>query len=354
MFRSKLLLLTGVSAYAFAQTAPQTYTVTQFNAMFGPPGVTMVISRDGSKALIEMSRAPDAANPKGSHTRSLYNLSAHSNLTWDLNSPAGGCGKATFSGDWGDPFAMSAEVKQPGMKETGSETIGGVSTTVFEGAEKGVSLKAWIDPKTGLLMKAQMAQGGGAPQTIIEVKQVSYAKPAAALFEVPPGCAADAAAPPPPTEAERIAAATGGNAADFTSAITPPQSRGNSCSVNVRVVHAGSMQPITNVQLALDTTYDIDHPPHYVTGLSTEGKATYSGGGIRELTSQIRNGVLHIENPPDHFYLAAQFGKAGSAEGLIYRHCYAPSSVLLLVVKNPDRLSDGADWLWVKSGKYSK
>ena len=305
---SKLLLLVSSSACLCAQTAPTAYTVTQFNAMFGPPGVNMTVYRDGSKALIELSRPADAQNPKGTHTRSLYNLQAHSNLTWDLNNPESGCGQARFSGDWGDPFATSTEITGQGVKETGTETVNGVATKVYEGEAQGVKIKGWVDPKTGLLMKAQMAQGNAALQTILETKQVTFAKPAASVFVLPAVCAAGAAEPPPPTEAEIIAAETGGNAADFAKANMPPQSRGNSCSVNIRVVRQGSMQPITNMQLAVDTTYDIDHPPHYVTGVSTEGKASYSGGGIHEMTSQIRNGVLHLDSPPDHFYVAAQFG----------------------------------------------
>jgi len=38
---------------------------------------------------------------------------------------------------------------------------------------------------------------------------------------------------------------------------------------------------------------------------------------------------------------------------MIYRHCFAPQTVLLYVVKNPAKLSDGGDWLYVKSGKYA-
>jgi hypothetical protein len=44
----------------------------------------------------------------------------------------------------------------------------------------------------------------------------------------------------------------------------------------------------------------------------------------------------------------------GSSSGLVYRHCFAPQTVPLMVVKNPAKISDGADLLWVKSGKYAK
>ena len=41
------------------------------------------------------------------------------------------------------------------------------------------------------------------------------------------------------------------------------------------------------------------------------------------------------------------------ASALIYRNCIAPQTVLLLVVKNPAKVTDGADWLWAKSGKFA-
>ena len=317
--------------------APAAYTVVQVNGMFGAP-VEQIIYRDGSKALVQQK-----------NMRTLYNLQTHTNQSWDVTQ--GGCSNGTFSGDWGDPFAMSAEIARQNPRETGTETIGGVPTKILEAAIPGGKMKAWVDPKTGLLMRGQMIPAGGAAQTIVDVKQFQAGAPPASVFALPAACAS--AAPPPPTEEERIASATGGNAADFASAIMPPPSA-NSCTVQVRMMRAGSMQPIANgFQIAVDTTYNIDHPASYTTGISAEGRASFSGGGVRELTGQLRNGVLRLDNPPPYFHVEAFFGKAGSSDALIYRHCFGPQTTLLLVVKNPSQLSDGADWLWVKSGKYA-
>jgi hypothetical protein len=70
------------------------------------------------------------------------------------------------------------------------------------------------------VVKAQVGS-----QTVVEIKRLSLAKPAAALFAVPAKCGAG-----PPTEAERIAAETGGNARDFVNATMTDGSR-NRCSV---------------------------------------------------------------------------------------------------------------------------
>jgi hypothetical protein len=38
---------------------------------------------------------------------------------------------------------------------------------------------------------------------------------------------------------------------------------------------------------------------------------------------------------------------------MIHRQCWGAVSTLLLVVKDPQNLGKGADWLWDKNGKYA-
>ena len=88
-------------------------------------------------------------------------------------------------------------------------------------------------------------------------------------------------------------------------------------------------------------------------GVGSAGHSTFSGGGLKEYTSQLRNGVLRLENVPDHFDLELSFGTPGTSSSLVYRHCAGRETVLLYVVKNDDKISDGGDLMWVKSGKYA-
>jgi hypothetical protein len=337
-------LLTAIAApVLLAQTTPASYTVSQINSMAGAP-ITQLIYHNGSKTMIETD---------SSHARTLYDLETHRNFTWYTADPST-CSGGTFSGDWGDPFKMSAELisQIKNGKPLGNETVNGVPTKVVEAIQDGNTVKAWIEPKSGLLMKAQLAAGSEPPKVLIEVKQFTPAAPAASVFVLPAGCAAAASAPKVPTEAERIASEVG-NAADFANAIYGPGSKA-SCTVLFRVVKAGSMQPVTSgFQAALDRTVDVDHAAHYVMGVSTEGIVTYSGGGLHEVTAQVHNGVLRIDSVPSVFYLAVAFGKGGEAGGNFYRQCVAPETVLLYVVKNPGNLSEGGDFLWVKSGKLT-
>jgi hypothetical protein len=42
---------------------------------------------------------------------------------------------------------------------------------------------------------------------------------------------------------------------------------------------------------------------------------------MREVTAQLRNGVVRIDNAPPQFQVEAYFGKGGDASALLYRNC---------------------------------
>ncbi len=353
-----VVLLAGSVSGLRSQTAnlPTRYTVTENNAMFGST-ITMTIYRNGSKALIDSHSGVDWTGSKPMHIHALYDLNTQQTLTWDLVDSSIPCGSSTFSGSWGDPFADSASLLDDVYKQNpiqvGTETVHGMTAKVLEADDSTGKTKVWVDTRTGLLLKARLTPPGGAPRTLIEVTEVSYSAPPASLFTVPANCAAAAAAPRVPTEAESIAAITGGNAQDYVKAIYGPGSQ-SVCSMLFRVVKAGSMEPIANgYQVGVDLNVATEPTPSYKIGVGTNGHSTFSGGGLHEVTSQIRNGVLRIDNIPAQFELDAEFGSAGSSSANIYRQCFAPQTVLLYVIKNPANLSEGGEFLWVKSGKYA-
>jgi hypothetical protein len=182
------------------------------------------------------------------------------------------------------------------------------------------------------------------PKTIIELKQLSLVKPAASQLALPAACAA--LPPPPLSKVEQFAKDTGTSPADYIDPMTAPASP-DSCTVLLRMVHTGTLQPIASgFRMALDTTADLDHPAHYVVG----GATLFSGGGLHDVTAQMRNGELRIENAPPVFYIQAWF-EHGGPDGFFRRSCVSPQTVLLLVM-NPENLSDPNYWLWVKSGKF--
>jgi hypothetical protein len=199
-----------------------------------------------------------------------------------------------------------------------------------------MNIKAWLDEKDGLVLHAEFGAPGGPMQTLADVQKVSLTAPPASFFALPATCAG---VKPPPTAAELIADETGDSGDNFVNAIYGPGSS-NSCSIVLRIVQAKTMAPITRRwQAAIDTTYNQDNPtpPHYEFGSATDGTSTFAGGGLHEITSQIRNDTLRIENPPAYFNLATNFIQPGRGAGigLIYRQCFAPTTMLYFVLKTP-------------------
>lgn len=116
------------------------------------------------------------------------------------------------------------------------------------------------------------------------------------------------------------------------------------------------MTPISHIQVAIDTAiYPDNAPPSYTFGVADDGTTTYSGGHVLEITNRAHNGVVRLGLPPDHFQIGVNTIEPhrGGSVGLVYRQCFAPTTVLLYVVKDYGQPTESGDWLWVKSGKYA-
>lgn len=321
-------LLLFSSGGAQAQSAPTAYIITQVNSMMGS-AVTMKVYRDGSKALIENSHPSDTPGGKITRTRTFYDLTAGTSISWDAGNPSNGCGTGTFRGDWGDPFqgsaSMNADLAKKGAKEAGSESLLGISAKVFTLSNVSGAFKAWVDPKTGLLLKLEMSAPNAATRTMLEVTAYSPVKPPAGVLTAPRACIDAANAPSP--ELTRYAKETGGELTDFADATKAPDAPSpDSCTVLFRAVGAGSMQTVTGYKITMD---DVSK------------------------TSELRNGLLRIDNAPKQFKLDLTNANGGS-EATVYRQCPFPQTVLLMVLKNPATWGEGADWIWVKAGKWAK
>ena len=338
-----------------AQTHPTAYTVTQ--ALPAATPVTQTVYRSGTLALVE-TRQPVQPGVPAQRTLTLYDLKAGVSHTWDPSATPINCNAATFSGDWGDPYESTAEITdtiiKASLKPTGAETLYGIPTKVYAIASQGMNIKAWFDEKDGLVIKAEYGAPGGRMTNMIDIRSVSLGQPPASLFVLPAACAS---VKPPPTAAELMAEETGDSGDNFVSANYGPGSK-NSCTIVLRVVAAKTMAPITRRwQAAIDTTFNQDdpNPRQYQFGVGNDGAATFAGAGIHEITSQIHNDILRIENPPAYFNLAMNVIQPGhgTAIGLLYRQCFAPVTMLYYILKDPNDPGSGGDYLYAKAGKYA-
>jgi len=350
----------ALAAHSQAQTPPTTYTITQGSMTPGDPSIT-TIYRDGEKSVWVRDRPAHDGTP-ASRIMTFYDLKTGTSYTWEPVATPVSCNAGRFSGDSADPFAMSGELKagiaKGDFKPAGAETLNGIPTKVYTATTDGNNVKVWYDDKDGLVIRTTFAQPNAPVMTMIDIRKLSLAPPPALAFRLPPACAG---VHPPPTPAEVLDAETGGNAVDFVNATAPgpagsPSTSRTSCSVVLRIVNPKTMTPMDHkYQVAIDTTFNVDNPPHYEFGVGADGVSTFAGGGLHEITSQIRNGMLRIDNPPAYFNLSLSFMKAneGANAVVVYRQCFAPVTVLYFILKNPDHPGEGGDYLWAKSGKYA-
>jgi hypothetical protein len=340
-----LVLFFAPPALAQYAPAPTAYTVTEANAMFGPP-VTTTTYRDGQVAVVDRP---------SSHSRSYYDLATGRTYTWSTAEADPQCGSGTFSGDWGDPLQtgdLTTELAKLHPRDLGTELLNGIRARVVEADDpQGGKSRLWIDAAFGEVIKWVGAGADKKVSTLLEMKSLTTGKPAAAKFALPPRCARLASQPLPPSEAQRIATLTGSPPGTYVTAVTGPGS-GEACTVQFSVVQPRTMTPVGNgFRVAIDPTVDTDHPAAHDIGndLSVPGKPFFAGGGLREVTGQLANGVVTLPNPSAVFDMELVFGNAGAASAMIYRQCTGKGMArLFYVLTDPAKLSGGGEWLWAR------
>jgi hypothetical protein len=337
---------------AYTQSvSPTEYTVTQGTA----GGGISIIYRSGTKALQELHVPANGTAPAG-HSLTLYDLTAGTYWIWNPTDNPIQCSSGSIKGDWGDPFKQSAgmgeSIQKGELKPAGTETIGGIPTQIYTQSSDQVAIKVWYDSKDNLVLRATMTMPGSPATTMADIREVSFAPPSPELFSLPAACTA-AKAPPKPDQA--IADVTGGDdPANYANAIYSAPSK-DSCNVVLRILHAKTMAPVINIQVFLDTSYDPSHPQHDTIKVGNDWRETYIGGSKKEIASPAKNGVFRLGAVPDHFMLDVHVVTPNGIDstGLIYRQCFAPTTVLLYLVRDSIDGSHSPDWLWVKSGKYA-
>ena len=190
-------------------SAPQTYSFTEDPGFpLAGPNVVKVV-RDGSKEMIEQTMPPGSGRDKEYHSRRLYDFQAHKVYLKILSDPTMACGvqntsETTAPGEL-DPIgggdALLKELTGTGqLKEIGKETINGIATRVMNADSAEGKGKIWLAQNGGFPVKVVAIGPDGKEEIIIEIKQLSLAKPPATAFAIPADCAASQAdAPPKPS-----------------------------------------------------------------------------------------------------------------------------------------------------------
>lgn len=341
------LFLTLISSPALAQysPAPTAYTAVQIYYPPAGPPVTMTTYRDGQVVVAE-HLGPAI------HAWTYFDLAKGKTFNWSTTDSQ--CSSGTVAGDWGDPFQTSevtAMLSKLHPRDAGTEIVNGIRTNalVAYDPEQRANIRVWRDVVYGEPIKVVVTEVDKKVDTpMMEVKSITVGKPALASLALPPSCAKVANQPTPQTEAARIAALTGSAEGMYVAAPKPPASK-EACAVQFSVAQSKSMAVVTSgFRVGVDPNIDTDHPASYVIGEA--GKPFFSGGGLREVSGQLQNGVVKLPSPSAIFDMELSFDNTGTfATARIYRQCFGKSTAkLLYVISNPAKLSEGGEWLWSK------
>jgi hypothetical protein len=198
-----LAVLTSISGWGLSHlraqgATPQVYSITEDPgfALLGPSIVK--ISRDGSKEVVDQIMPVGPGRDKEYHGHLLYDFQAHTLYTKILSDPSVPCGVQEYTEPAAPPEfdvisgsdALLKELTGASgqIKQVGTDTVNGIATKVMEvnsGQGKG---KVWIAQNGGFPVKIVAIGADGKPLTLIEVKQLSLARPPASAFALPAGC----------------------------------------------------------------------------------------------------------------------------------------------------------------------
>ncbi len=188
----------GLSHLRAQGPAPQAYSITEDPgfALMGPSVVK--ISRDGSKEVVDQIMPVSPGRDKEFHNHLLYDFQAHKLYTKVVSDPSVPCGVQEYTDPAApaefDPIsgsdALMKELTSGGgqVKQAGTDTVNGIATKVLEVTSAKANGKIWIAQNGGFPVKIAFLGADGKATTIIEVKQLNFAKPPASAFAVPAGC----------------------------------------------------------------------------------------------------------------------------------------------------------------------
>ncbi|MGA7964733.1 MAG: hypothetical protein WCB49_02345 [Gammaproteobacteria bacterium] len=188
---SAMLLPTHAGAQIVKAAGPPV-TYTRIDASNAYDHMAVSLYRDGAREMIELTRAPNAAHPKGWTSRMWFDFKTHRQYVTDSNVP-GKCSviKYTSDGPPGllDPVAgaasMAAQIPA-GAKPSGTETLNGIRTSIYQA---GPGATIWVNRTHHLALKAMVTlKGSKTPQTMLDLTGIKFDKPKPSLLVPPSHC----------------------------------------------------------------------------------------------------------------------------------------------------------------------
>ena len=181
---------------------PQSYTLTSssslaLEAMSGNSVAEAKVSRFGPREFVDVTVAPQAGH-KAIHARHWFDLVAHKVYTLDVIQNT--CSWMTYTAAdmpvMYDPVATPApsaeELATLNKNVVRRENVNGIAANLTESSSDQGKSRIWVAVNGNYPVKAEITFPGAQPMVMLEVKDLRFEKPAAALLAAPANCPAQA------------------------------------------------------------------------------------------------------------------------------------------------------------------
>jgi hypothetical protein len=182
-------------------SVPQSYTLTAstvmaLEAMSTGSTVDVKVSRFGPREFVDVTAPPSAG--KAVHAQHWFDLVAHKAYSLDVVNKT--CSWMTYTGPdmptMYDPVATpppsAADIAKFNKNTVRQEIVNGIAAKLTESTSDQGKASIWIAVNGYYPVKAIMAFPGAQPMLMLEVKELRFEKPSAALFTPPANCSTQA------------------------------------------------------------------------------------------------------------------------------------------------------------------
>lgn len=201
MKRLPVFLLALVAGSSLALAAPPTAYTVKVEAPAGEYTFTVSIYRDGSRERIE-----SGVKGRGAPMAAIYDFAEHKVYWLDVEGPgSGACNIGKYTGSRApvsqDPVTGSADTlaQMSGGKPrtvAGKDVVNGIPArievfakgSVKPSPREPVPTRVWLSEADGTIVRIEGIEGNAKPATVMEVKELTFAKPPAALLTPPAIC----------------------------------------------------------------------------------------------------------------------------------------------------------------------
>jgi len=193
------LLTSALGPGASSAAPPPAYSMTEINSMI-VPGMIVRTYRDGTTEVIDKTIAPRPGDPRGYHTRALYDFRAHEVYLRDLMNRQAPCSATAFTSSHVpaafDPFAAGPDGPMgpwpAAPRVLGETTLHGIPARLEDvalGRGQGTA-RIWMARRYPIMLEAALVGPHGRRRVLFEVTRLRVGHPAAAMLAPPAGCGA--------------------------------------------------------------------------------------------------------------------------------------------------------------------